>query len=282
MNIFTSVQAIGAYLSPYIAQGKSIGFVPTMGALHQGHLSLLERSLMENEVSVVSIFVNPTQFNNADDLAKYPRTLQADVQLIAQLSDKVVVFTPEATDIYGGEVRSQQFDFGEIAQVMEGRYRPGHFDGVGTVVRLLFEAVRPTKAYFGEKDYQQIAIVRKMVELTHSPVQIVPCPIVREENGLAMSSRNARLSTQGKQQARFIFQALELARTLFLSHSVRQVQQAIEQLFAANEHLELEYFTIAHEQTLRPITDKEKGEQYRAFIVAHLEGVRLIDNAPLY
>lgn len=282
MNIFTSVAALQAHLQPAISAGKSIGFVPTMGALHQGHLSLLERSLSENEISVMSIFVNPTQFNNADDLAKYPRTLSTDVQLIAALSEQVVVFAPEAVDIYGGEVLSQQFDFGEIAQVMEGCYRPGHFDGVGTVVRLLFEAVRPTRAYFGEKDYQQIAIVRKMVALTHSSVQIVPCPIVRESNGLAMSSRNARLSAQGKQQARFIFQALEVARTLFLNHTPEQVQQAIVQLFAANTCIDLEYFTIAHEQTLRPITNKEHGTQYRAFIVAHLEGVRLIDNAPLY
>lgn len=281
-HVFTTVVALQNYLRPFINEKKTIGFVPTMGALHQGHLSLLERSLQENNVSVISIFVNPTQFNNSEDLAKYPRTLEADITLVEKLSAEVVVFTPEATDLYNGAVVSNRFNFGGIEKVMEGSSRPGHFDGVGTVVNLLFKAVRPTRAYFGEKDFQQIAIVRKMVELTNSNVIIESCPVVRHENGLAMSSRNARLSASAKEEACFIFNVLEVARTLFLSHSVQEVEMAVHTLFSFNKHLSLEYFTIANEQTLTQAITKELGVRYRAFVVAHIEGVRLIDNAPLY
>ncbi|HRN98664.1 MAG TPA: pantoate--beta-alanine ligase, partial [Flavobacterium sp.] len=227
MLIFSRQAEIQSHLSR-VAGGKSIGFVPTMGALHQGHLSLINNSLQENDVTVVSIFVNPTQFNNADDLAKYPRTLDADVAKIKSISPEVIVFAPSVDDMYPQKTQSDQFDFDGLEHQMEGRFRPGHFDGVGTIVKRLFEIVKPTRAYFGEKDFQQLQIVRKLVSKYKIPVQIVGCPIHREPNGLAMSSRNERLSAQQREQASFIYKVLEQAKHYFATESARRVGERVK------------------------------------------------------
>lgn len=280
MLIFNQKAALREHLSGYIQRHSGIGFVPTMGALHAGHLSLLERSLKENSVTVISIFVNPTQFNNAEDLEKYPRTLEADVAKIEKLDPAVVVFAPSVNEMYDGNTTSAHFSFDGLENQMEGAQRPGHFDGVGTIVKKLFEIVCPTVAYFGEKDFQQLQIVRKMVQKEQLPVTIVGCPILREGNGLAMSSRNERLSDTEREQAAFIYKALEAARDAFATSSIAEVKKKLQNAFAAHPEFELEYFEIAAEDDLVPADVKEK-RKYRGFIAVNIGKVRLIDNISL-
>jgi pantoate--beta-alanine ligase len=196
MFLFSTKAELQEFLSSFKQTGKTVGLVPTMGAIHRGHLFLMEHSLRENNCTVVSIFVNPTQFNNPEDLEKYPRTLDRDIQMIETLSDQIVVFAPSVQEIYQGNTVAQSFDFDGLENEMEGAQRPGHFDGVGTVVKKLFELVQPDRAYFGEKDFQQLQVIRKMVEKEKLPIQISGVPILREENGLAMSSRNERVSKE--------------------------------------------------------------------------------------
>lgn len=276
MKIFSKKYDLMAFLSPFISE-KSIGFVPTMGALHQGHLSLIKRSASENDLTIVSIFVNPTQFNNAEDLQKYPRTLQKDIDLIENFNPNIVIFAPEIQEMYGENVASETFNFNGLDRLMEGASRPGHFDGVGTIVKKLFEIVQPTKAYFGEKDFQQILIIETMVQQFQLPVTIVRCPIVREENGLAMSSRNQRLSATAKKKAGIIFESLQIAKHLFSEKSISEIQTEIELFFSKNPDFQLEYFTIANATTLLPVSEKLPNQTYRGFIAVYVEGVRLID-----
>lgn len=279
--IYTQQKALYLAIETLKNQGKTIGLVPTMGALHKGHLSLIKKAIEENDTVVVSIFVNPTQFNNPTDLQRYPRTLDADTALIATVDKNVIVFAPEVTDIYGNDVAAQHFDFGNLDKVMEGASRPGHFDGVGTIVKKLFEIVMPTRAYFGEKDYQQLLIIKKMVQQTGLPVTIVPCPIVRNDEGLALSSRNALLSPAMRERATFIYRTLLAAKERFATDSPTAVEAWVNDVFAKETDFQLEYFTITDADTLLHITQKEEGKNYRAFIVVHAEGVRLIDNISL-
>ena len=279
--IYTQQKALHLATETLKNQGKTIGLVPTMGALHKGHLSLIKKAIEENDTVVVSIFVNPTQFNNPTDLQRYPRTLDADTALIATVDKNVIVFAPEVTDIYGNDVAAQHFDFGNLDKVMEGASRPGHFDGVGTIVKKLFEIVMPNRAYFGEKDFQQLLIIKKMVQQTGLPVTIVPCPIVRNEDGLALSSRNALLSPAMKERATFIYRTLLAAKERFATDSPTSVEAWVNDVFAKETDFQLEYFTITDADTLLHITQKEEGKNYRAFIVVHAEGVRLIDNISL-
>lgn len=281
MNIFNKKLEINNFLKNFINNKKTIGFVPTMGALHNGHLSLLKKSLEENDISVISIFVNPTQFNNVEDLEKYPRTLDIDIEKIKSLSEKIIVFAPTAEDIYDGNISSEKFDFQGLDQVMEGAFRPGHFDGVGTIVKKLFEIVQPTNAYFGEKDYQQILIIKSMVKQSNLPVNIIPCPIIREANGLAMSSRNERLSSEMKIKAGLIYTLLQEAKILFKTHTITEIENFIKQKFNENKDFTLEYFTIVDAEKLQIATEKNKNSKYRAFIAVYTEGVRLIDNISL-
>jgi len=278
MFLFSTKAELQAYLKPFRDANKAIGLVPTMGAIHNGHLSLMEQSLNENECTVVSIFVNPTQFNNAEDLEKYPRTLERDKEIIKSLSDQIVIFAPSVDEIYGGNTVAQSFDFDGLENEMEGASRPGHFDGVGTIVGKLFELVSPTKAYFGEKDFQQLQIIRKMVQKLHIPVQVIGVPIFRGSDGLAMSSRNERVSAEGLQKSTFLYQVLLKAKELFKSESISKVNTFVENEFKNNSNFELEYFTIAEEESLKTATDKKVDHKYRGFLVAHIEGVRLIDN----
>ncbi|RAK24539.1 pantoate--beta-alanine ligase [Flavobacterium aquaticum] len=281
MLIFNKKSDLSAFLSPLIKQNKSIGFVPTMGALHQGHLSLLKNSLYENDVTVMSIFVNPTQFNNAEDLDKYPRTLERDVQIMQDLNNNIIVYAPEVADIYEGNTISENFDYDGLENQMEGKHRPGHFDGVGTIVKRLFEIVQPNKAYFGEKDFQQLQIVKKLVLKHNIPVEVIGCPIQREANGLAMSSRNERLSESAREKAAIIYQILNLAKEIFQTNSAEETIKFVEKEFKKHLEFELEYFEIADEATLLPVSEKESNKKYRGFIAIFIENIRLIDNISL-
>uniref|UniRef100_UPI0040485380 pantoate--beta-alanine ligase n=1 Tax=Flavobacterium sp. TaxID=239 RepID=UPI0040485380 len=279
--MFNKKSDLSAFLSPLIKQNKSIGFVPTMGALHQGHLSLLKKSLSENDVTVMSIFVNPTQFNNAEDLDKYPRTLERDVQIMQDLSNNIIVYAPEVADIYEGNTISESFDYDGLENQMEGKHRPGHFDGVGTIVKRLFEIILPNKAYFGEKDFQQLQIVRKLVSKYNIPVTIIGCPIHREDSGLAMSSRNERLSKITRENAAIIFQILKAAKDIFQTKSSQETILFVENEFKKIPEFQLEYFEIADEETLLPVSKKESDKKYRGFIAIFTENIRLIDNISL-
>lgn len=281
MQIFYGNVPLIAHLSPIISAHSSIGFVPTMGALHAGHLALMEQSLQQNDFTVVSIFVNPTQFNNPEDLAKYPRTLDEDVSKISNLNSEILIFAPTVDAIYADNPVSQSFDFDGLELQMEGRFRPGHFDGVGTIVKRLFEIVQPTRAYFGEKDFQQLQIVKKLVSKHQIPVQIIACPIYREPNQLAMSSRNERLTKEERAQASIIYQTLAQAKEKFKSESPTKIEEFVSEVFQNHPLFQLEYFTIADEETLLPIENKETYKNYRAFIAVFVNNVRLIDTVSL-
>ena len=281
MFVFNTHPELVSHLTSVWNTSTSIGFVPTMGALHEGHLSLLREAMQHNPVVVISIFVNPTQFNNPEDLAKYPRTLEADIEKIKTVSDQIIVYAPSVDDIYEGNTVSTPFDFDGLENQMEGKFRPGHFDGVGTIVKRLFEIVQPTNAYFGEKDFQQLQIVKKMVSKLKLPVQVVGCPIFRESNGLAMSSRNERLTAQERAEAAIIFKTLLQAKELFKTKPAAEVTSFVTEVFQNQTGFELEYFTIADEETLLPCTDKMESANYRAFIAVFVNNIRLIDTISL-
>lgn len=281
MHIFTGKEALMDHLKSIKTLHSTIGFVPTMGALHQGHLSLMQQSLAENDNTVVSIFVNPTQFNNPEDLSKYPRTLEADVAKISGLSTDIILYAPSTEDVYDGKILSQEFDFDGLENQMEGKFRPGHFNGVGTIVKRLFEIVTPTNAYFGEKDFQQLQIVKKMVKKNNLAVNVKGCAIFRESSGLAMSSRNERLSEQQRVDGALIYKILNGAKEKFKTNSAKSVTEWVEKLFRNNTSFELEYFQIADETTLLPCLRKNKTTKYRAFIAVIVNNIRLIDTISL-
>lgn len=281
MPIFYGKSTLMDYLKSIKTPHSTIGFVPTMGALHAGHLALMQKSLMENKNTVVSIFVNPTQFNNPDDLAKYPRTLQEDIIKLDALDPNIILYAPSVEDIYEGNVQSQSFDFDGLENQMEGKFRPGHFDGVGTIVKRLFEIIEPTNAYFGEKDFQQLQIVKKMVAKNNLKVSIIGCPIFRESNELAMSSRNERLTTQEREEAAIIFKTLTTAKEKFKTESVAKISEWVSKFLAEKPRFTLEYFTIADEETLLSCSRKNKNKKYRAFIVVLVNNIRLIDTISL-
>jgi len=281
MSVFVKQNELKAHLKPFLLDKISIGFVPTMGALHQGHLSLMEESIKNNQITVVSIFVNPTQFNNPDDLKKYPRTLESDVAKINSINPNIIVFAPSVEDIYDGNTVSKSFDYDGLEFQMEGKHRPGHFNGVGTIVKKLFEIVEPNNAYFGEKDFQQLQIVKKMVEKHHLPVNIIGCKIHREANGLAMSSRNERLTSEERANASLIYKTLSEAKKLFVTKSAGEVTHWVTKTFQKKSMFELEYFEIADEDTLLPCKRKNKSKNYRAFIAVFVNNIRLIDTISL-
>ena len=281
MTVFVKQNDLKLYLKPYINNKNNVGFVPTMGALHQGHLSLMSESLKNNTLTVVSIFVNPTQFNNPDDLKKYPRTLEADIAKIEALDPKIIIYAPTVEDIYEGKTQSQRFEYDGLEFQMEGKHRPGHFDGVGTIVKKLFEIIQPNNAYFGEKDFQQLQIVRKLVSKYKIPVNIIGCPIHRESNGLAMSSRNERLEKNEREKASVIYSILKEAKKLFQTKSAGEVSRWVSNQFKKEELFELEYFEIADEKTLLECKRKSKSKKYRGFIAVFVNNVRLIDNISL-
>ncbi|MFV8358712.1 pantoate--beta-alanine ligase [Flavobacterium sp. LS1P3] len=281
MHIFYGKASLIDYLKSIKTVQSTIGFVPTMGALHQGHLALMQKSQLENENTVVSIFVNPTQFNNPEDLAKYPRTLDEDVKKLTALNPNIILYAPSVDDIYDGKPLSQSFDFDGLENQMEGKFRPGHFNGVGTIVKRLFEIVEPTNAYFGEKDFQQLQIVKKMVAKNHLKVNVIGCPIYRESNNLAMSSRNERLSTEERNEAAIIYQTLTAVKEKFATNNTTSISEWVQKSFNKNKRFTLEYFVIADEATLLPCTRKNKNKKYRAFIAVLVNNIRLIDTISL-
>ena len=281
MKIFTEKKQIQKFIEENKLKNQTIGFVPTMGALHQGHLSLVKQALENNDVVVVSVFVNPTQFDNAEDLKKYPRTLKKDTALLETLSKNILIYAPSVNDIYEGKTEAQHFSFDGLEHEMEGKFREGHFDGVGTIVKRLFEIVTPNNAYFGEKDYQQLAIIKKLVEKHNIPVNITGCEIYREANGLAMSSRNTRLKPEYKKAAPFIYKTLNTAKIMFGTKSANKVTEWVTKQFNAHDLLTLEYFIIADVNTLKTVKRKSNKKNYRAFIAVYADDIRLIDNIAL-
>lgn len=259
------------------SEGKRIGLVPTMGALHEGHLMLVRRSVAENDYTVVTIFVNPTQFNNFGDLAKYPRDLEKDIAMLSEVACNLV-FAPEKSEIYTEEELSSsfEFDFGGLDTVMEGRFRPGHFNGVVQIVSKLFHLILPQRAYFGEKDFQQLSIIHRMTRLMNFQIEIVDCPIVREPSGLAMSSRNERLSPEQRKIAAQISKILFECRNFVPGKTPAEIKQYVEQKINAVKGLELEYFEIANVESLQPVSDW--SEPSVGCIAVFCGEVRLIDN----
>ena len=276
MKLINTIIELKSALDEFRNEGKSIGFVPTMGALHAGHASLVERSVKENDVTVVSVFVNPTQFNDKNDLKNYPRTLAADCELLEGLGT-TIVFAPAVEEMYPEE-DTRRFSFAPLDTVMEGSCRPGHFNGVAQIVSKLFYAVEPERAYFGEKDFQQLAIIREMVRQLALPVQIVGCPIVREEDGLAMSSRNTLLSEDERERA------LTISSTLFASADFAQVNSLaatkafVEDMINDTEGLELEYYRIVDGNTLQEIEEWGDSDYVVGCIALFCGKIRLIDN----
>ncbi|MDA9057451.1 pantoate--beta-alanine ligase [Flavobacteriaceae bacterium] len=282
MRVYTSKAELRTFISKESNPSFSLGFVPTMGALHTGHLSLVSAALAENTLVVVSIFVNPTQFDNPNDLSSYPRTLTEDIQLLETLSKThILVYAPTVEDVYGSQPTADHFDFGGLEFQMEGKFRTGHFDGVGTIVKRLFEIVKPNNAYFGEKDFQQLQIIKKMVEITRLPVKIIGCPIERESNGLAMSSRNSHLSVEEKEAAALIYQTLQSVKEKFQSEDHTDISNWVNTQFSNHPLFELEYFQISESENLAPIQQKNQTKTYRAFIAVFAGDVRLIDNIAL-
>jgi len=276
MKVFKTIKALQNQLKTH-HKNNTLGFVPTMGALHDGHLSLIKKAKEENDLVVVSIFVNPTQFDNKDDLEKYPKTLKNDLELL-QTVDCDFVFTPDVREIYQKNITSTSFNFGGIENEMEGQFRQGHFDGVGTIVKRLFEIVKPNTAYFGEKDFQQLQIIKKLIEIEKLPIKIIGCAIHREKDGLAMSSRNARLTNEQREAAPFIYQTLKKVQKKFGTKNAKEVSKWVEEEFKKHPILELEYFIIADEDSLKESVKKEKNNNQRAFIAAYAGDIRLIDN----
>lgn len=276
MKVIHTIKDLQAELSVLKAQGKKVGLVPTMGALHAGHASLVKRSVNENEVTVVSVFVNPTQFNDKNDLVKYPRTLDADCKLL-EACGATYAFAPSVEEMYP-EPDTRQFSYAPLDTVMEGAFRPGHFNGVCQIVSKLFEAVKPHRAYFGEKDFQQLAIIREMVRQMQFDLEIVGCPIVREEDGLALSSRNARLSAEERENALKISQTLFKSRTFAATHTVSETLKFVEDAIAAVPGLRLEYFEIVDGNTLQKIDNWNQTSYVVGCITVFCGDVRLIDN----
>jgi pantoate--beta-alanine ligase len=278
MKVFEKKSDLNKFIKELKEKKKKIGFVPTMGALHQGHLALVQNSLRENDLTIVSIFVNPTQFDNPNDLQQYPRTFLEDLRALKKLHPEIIIYSPQALDIYDGNIQSEHFDFDGLEEEMEGKHRPGHFDGVGTIVKKLFEIVLPDRAYFGEKDFQQLQIIKKLVEKEGMPIQIIPVKIYREKDGLAMSSRNKRLSPEARKAAPFIYKTLQKTKELWSNKNINEIKEFVEKEFKNHPLLELEYFEIANERDLKPTIEKKSGNKYRGFVVVYANDIRLIDN----
>ena len=276
MEVITKIADLQRKIAEIRAKDGTVGLVPTMGALHKGHLELVKRCVAENGICVVSVFVNPTQFNDKNDLLHYPRTLDADCRLL-ESAGCAIAFAPEVEEMYPVE-DTRVFNLGTVAEVMEGKYRPGHFNGVAQIVSKLFDAVQPDRAYFGEKDFQQIAVIRSMVKLLNFPVEIVACPIVREDDGMALSSRNLRLTPQQRKNAVSISQTLFKSRTFAEQHSVAETIDYVVSTLNSVPDLEVEYFEIVDGNTLLPVNDWSDSDYIVGCITVYCGEVRLIDN----
>lgn len=275
--IFSKITEIQAYLAPLLAQGKTIGFVPTMGALHQGHLSLIRTAAKRCDYTVCSIFVNPTQFNDKSDLARYPRMPEKDAELLRTVQCDVL-FLPQVEEVYPSN-EPVSFDFGYLDQILEAKHRPGHFNGVAQVVKRFFEIIQPTFAFFGSKDYQQVMIVKALVKYIHSPVQIISCPILRESDGLAMSSRNALLSSEERKTAALIPQIMQQAKHITLSRGIEAASEYVMTEVAKQPLMKLDYYEICEADSLKTIHTHELQQTSAISLIALYVGkIRLIDN----
>jgi len=281
MLIFRDTSGLQNQIKKLKNNEKVIGFVPTMGALHNGHLSLVKKSISQNDFTVVSIFINPTQFNNVDDLNTYPSDLDEDLKLLRSISDKIIVFNPEPNELYCGDIRLDQFNFNGLDRYMEGAFRGNHFLGVATVVNKLFSLIRADYAYFGEKDFQQLRIIENLIKEKKFNIKLIRCQTIRSRDGLALSSRNKKLNFSSKKIATNLFKALNFAKEKIDILSIDEIKQIISNNLSNYKEIKLEYFVIADEQNLKPIKYKPT-EKYRAFIAAYVSGVRLIDNIKLY
>ncbi len=276
MEIIRTVDELKSRISAHKVQGHTVGLVPTMGALHAGHISLIDRARADNDIVIVSVFVNPTQFNNPEDLRTYPRTEEADCKKL-NAANVDYAFIPSVEEIYPEE-DTRIFDLGAVAEVMEGAMRPGHFNGVAQIVSKLFYMVNPDRAYFGEKDFQQIAVIRRMVELENINVEIIDCPIKRENDGLAMSSRNVRLSSEQRAVAPNIHKTLNESIKYAENHSVDETKQHVIDTINTFPFMEVEYYEIVDAATMQPIENWDDTKQPVGCITVYCGDVRLIDN----
>lgn len=276
MRVVKTISELKSLISGYKQENKTVGLVPTMGALHAGHKSLVDRARKENDIVVVSVFVNPTQFNNKQDLVTYPRTEERDCALL-EAAGCDVVFMPAVEEVYP-EPDNRQFDLGAVAEVMEGAHRPGHFNGVAQIVSKLFSFVEPDRAYFGEKDFQQIAVIRKMAQLEGFKLQIVACPIKREDDGLALSSRNVRLTAEQRQLAPNIYRVLKESCNFAKSHTVAETEKFVVDSLNALPQMEVEYYSIVDALTMQPVSDWADADSITGCITVYCGEVRLIDN----
>ena len=273
MNVFNKA----LHLNSIINKKLSIGLVPTMGSLHKGHLSLITKALVENDQVIVTIFVNPTQFDSSEDIENYPRNLHRDISMINSISSKILIYTPQSSDIFDSLVKSSSYDFGKLEKIMEGKHRPGHFQGVATVVEKLLSLFKPTKAYFGEKDFQQLLIIKSLVSQKKILTSIIGCSILRDTCGLALSSRNQLLTNDEFKNASFMFEQLTLAKSLWNKNSISDIIKTIEKSFIKNKYFKLHYFDIRFNNNLQKVEYKSE-KKARAFIAAKIGKVRLIDN----
>lgn len=281
MKVYNDKVALQRALAP-LRESGTVGFVPTMGALHQGHIALIKQAAKENPFTVVSIFVNPTQFNNQEDLKAYPRTLDTDLACIKEaIGEDILIFAPSVAEMYKENLVTQNFDFDGLDRQMEGAFRPGHFDGVGTIVSKLFDFVKPNRAYFGEKDFQQLQIIRKLVAKLELPIDIIGCPIVRDASGLAKSSRNQLLSEEERDKASLIYSVLNKVNEQFSGENAMDIKKYVADSFQNHPLFKLDYFEIADEETLHSLKQFDKQQNYRAFIAVYAGDVRLIDNIQL-
>jgi len=278
MKLMKTISELQEQLTELRVRG-TVGFVPTMGALHIGHLSLVEKAMNENEGVVVSIFVNPTQFNDPKDLKRYPRNLESDLKLLEPTGCHIV-FAPEPKEIYP-KPDNRNFDFGELETVMEGKHRPGHFNGVAQVVSKLFSMINPDRAYFGQKDFQQLAIVKHLVKQLNLSVEVIACPIIREENGLAMSSRNQLLSPEERHNAALIYKTLTEAKKLSSEKSVKDLKEWVTETINKNPLLDVEYFEVVNDENLQPVKSWKGNSTKVGCIAAYCGKIRLIDNIVL-
>ena len=281
MLVFRDISTLQNHLSNLKSKEKIIGFIPTMGALHNGHLSLVNKSVSQNDFTVVSIFINPTQFNNVDDLKTYPSDIDKDLELLRSISDKIIVFNPEPNELYSGDIRLDNFNFNGLDKYMEGEFRRDHFVGVATVVSKLFSLIKADNTYFGEKDFQQLRIIENLIKEKNFSIKLIRCETIRSKDGLALSSRNNQLNFSSKKIATNLFKALNFAKEKIDVLSTNEIEEKIAENLSNFKEITLEYFVIADEQNLRPIKYKQT-EKYRAFIAAYVSGVRLIDNVKLY
>ena len=281
MLILRDIPTLQNHLSSLKNNKKIIGFVPTMGALHNGHLSLVERSISQNDFTLGSIFINPTQFNNVNDLKTYPSNIDKDLKLLTSISEKIIVFIPEQNELYSGDIKLDQFNFNGLDRYMEGEFRGNHFLGVATVVSKLFSLIKADYAYFGEKDFQQLRIIENLIKEKKFNIKLIRCETIRSKDGLALSSRNNKLNFSSKKIATNLFKALNFAKEKIDVFSTDEIEQKVFESLSNFKEIKLEYFVIADEKNLKPIKHKQ-AKRYRAFIAAYVSGVRLIDNIKLY